>query len=616
MSDSPLPIPLAGTAAGRAASRAATASALPLPAVPTAADLLARIDTWTDLTESGRKVYVNAVRCYCKALGRRAKPELVPMPPAAVLAFMDKASPAELDLKPSSLRNVRSALRVVFRRVGLLAPVRRAAPIASPAWAALVDALPARFQPHRLRAFCAWCDAEGIPSEAVTSATLHRYLDHRTATHGGPNLRNDMAEVARQWNRMIEAVPGWPATRLALAPVEGRLVTPAFSDYPPELRADIAAFERWAGTSTTDDLLAEGAGEPFSKATLRSRLTALRLLLWALTETGTPREAITSLDPLLEPVSLVRALQHHRTRLGVQRSVHLGQMAAAVQAVMAFRRIEGQRAQSLRAIFAKVRPPAQREVTPKVADMLEALSQPAARHALLHLPSTLMAEAARLQAGWTTRRGEHRAPDPLGASWLAAKAVAVEILLHLPLRVADLARLRIGHELQLRQLRPNAWEARLRVETSKTGRVVETILGREGAALLRRYMDVFRPLGPNAESDWLFPSRDDPARPRTEHHFSEAIGTAVNAHCGVRVTVHGFRSFVACLILENNPHAWDDVQAVLGHSSLVMAQRHYARINRLAAGARLSEGLERQRRRLGRRPGPVINRGRDREAAR
>lgn len=103
--------------------------------------------------------------------------------------------------------------------------------------------------------------------------------------------------------------------------------------------------------------------------------------------------------------------------------------------------------------------------------------------------------------------------------------------------------------------------------------------------------------------------------PRAENHFSEAIAREVLRVVGVRVTALGFRSFVACMILEHDPHAWTDVAAVLGHTSLLTAQKHYAWVNRLAAAERLSAGLRRQRKQLERvrhRPCPAVRAARGR----
>ncbi|MFC7694901.1 hypothetical protein ACFQY5_40935 [Paeniroseomonas aquatica] len=63
----------------------------------------------------------------------------------------------------------------------------------------------------------------------------------------------------------------------------------------------------------------------------------------------------------------------------------------------------------------------------------------------------------------------------------------------------------------------------------------------------------------------------------------------------MRVNVHAFRAFAAALILEDNPHAIEDIRALLGHASFEVALRHYRRTNRKGAGERLSEAISKRR---------------------
>ncbi|WP_333673587.1 hypothetical protein [Elioraea tepidiphila] len=384
--------------------------------------------------------------------------------------------------------------------------------------------------------------------------------------------------------------------------------TPAFSTYPETLQADLARLRAWCASSAAHDLEAEGPAQALAPATIRVRETCIRLLLWALIETGTPQAEITSLRCLVDRATAARALKFHRERLGAQRSGHLSGLADAVQLLLAFYRVDGEASAVMRKMLAKLRPAAQREIREEVAQTLDALSEPGRRARLLAMPQALMREARALRDGVDPLTRGQRAPDTDRAVWLAGIAVAIEIELHLPLRVLDLSHLRLGETIALTEARRGRWEARIRVQTSKTGRLVEARLDGESAGLVREYVEHFRPLARQAGTAWLFPSRDHADRPRAAHHFSEAIAREVLRLVGVRVTAHGFRSFVACMILEHDPQAWTDVSAVLGHTSLLTGQGHYVRIHRLAAAERLSAGLRRQRKQLERVAPPPLPR--------
>lgn len=200
-----------------------------------------------------------------------------------------------------------------------------------------------------------------------------------------------------------------------------------------------------------------------------------------------------------------------------------------------------------------------------------------------------------MRNGWTTKKLMNHPPKPMEACWMAALAAAIEIELALPLRTHDLSRLRLDHELRFVDIgRGKPAEIRIRVVANKNGRIVETVLHDEAAAILTEYIEKFRPIGPNPATEWLLPNRARTEIPRTKNGFSEAIADTVADHTGVRVNVQAFRAFAATWILEDNPHALEDVRALLGHGSCEIADRHYRRHNRAAAAERVSEGLARR----------------------
>jgi integrase len=182
-------------------------------------------------------------------------------------------------------------------------------------------------------------------------------------------------------------------------------------------------------------------------------------------------------------------------------------------------------------------------------------------------------------------------------NWMAALAVAIEIELHLPLRILDLTRLRLGQELFVTRASGRSLpEVHLRVVANKNGRLVETWLRGEAARLVVEYLEDFRPLGPHPTTAWVFPNRDREDGARAEGGFSEAIADIIHEHTGVRVNVHAFRAYAAALILEDNPHALEDVRVLLGHSAFEIALKHYRRANRQGAAQRVSEAISKRRR--------------------
>ena len=119
----------------------------------------------------------------------------------------------------------------------------------------------------------------------------------------------------------------------------------------------------------------------------------------------------------------------------------------------------------------------------------------------------------------------------------------------------------------------------------------------EAAGLVAEYLRSFRPLGPHPATAWVFRTCDREDRPRAKNGFSEAIADTIHEHTGVRVNVHAFRAFAAARILDDHPHAIEDIRVLLGHTSFEVALRHYRRTNRQGAAHRLSEAISKRRRR-------------------
>ena len=554
---------------------------------PTVAEALAAVAGWDDLALPRRKSLSTALRTYCRLGGKRA-PETLRLDPARCLPEMDAAAPVALGISEQTLRNVRAGLRSVLRRLNLLAPVYRREAVSDPQWAGLIACLPSRFHPHRLRAFMEWCSGEGIAPDAVTPGALSDYLAHRVQARGGDNNRADVGEVARQWNKTGQVVEGWPPFQIALPPNEARPRALAFEAYPASLQEEVEHFLAWCVKDPEEDPYAEGAREPLSAATAEGRKKAIRLLLWGLVETGTAPESLTDIKVLIQVDTAKRTLLWHRRRLGGKPTGGLGLMADTLQTLAAHFGLKGLERDNLNRVLKVSRPKRQTEITQRTADLLDRLTDPLVRARLFSLPARLMREARRDRDGWTSEKGVNHPPKPVDACWVAALAVAVEIELRLPLRLQDLTCLKIDQELRITQTGRQRAQAHLRVVTSKTGAVVETLFPEKVVALLQEYLVEFRPLGPHPETSWLFPHRDSHERPRSKGGFGAAIAEVIEKHTGVRLNVHGFRALVACLILEDDPNAIEDVRAMLGHSYYDMINRHYARSGRRGAAERTS----------------------------
>ena len=562
----------------------------------TVAEAITAVRGCADLSAHRRSTITSTLRAVARLAGKPA--EAVRFDPGELLTLLERARPVTLGVKVGTFINYGIALRQVLRRFGLLAPERiRPQKADHPAWTELLSRLPGGQDFLRLRSFIGFCASEGIAPEEVGGMTLETYSQHRTATRGGGTSGNHARRVASQWNHASRDIEGWPAVRLGVTGQTLHRSAP-FEAYPPGLQEGVAAYVAGIGAPSGGGggLYTGPQHRVVKPSTVTNHRYNLRRLLWGAVQGGIPMAEIDSLDVVISTRFVKTALDWHYRRAGEQVTTDLGHLATTVASVAQYLELPPGEWGKLKALLKPAAPKQRTEMTERNAALLDKLDDPTIRAALLHAPSPLLKRAARLRDGWTDRKDVFHPPRPVDAGWLAGLAVAIEILLHAPLRRSDLQALRLGEELILTSRGRGRWSGTVRVATSKTGKLVEFPLGDETIARIRDYLENYRPALPNADMNWVFPGQVSAGRPREKASFATAITEILHDVIGIRVNPHAFRAFVGALILERNPHAIDDLRAVLGHSSLETALMFYRRNDQRAAAIRLSATVSQERR--------------------
>jgi integrase len=583
---------VAGRKAVRACKRTGKAG---LPAIPGV------IDTWVDLTPSRRRDLRTAVTM----LGRAAGKDLAAIPFTAqeVRAILGATTPAACGLSDATFKAYRGWIAHVLKRLGLMQE-RRSAGDLLPAWASLVSSMTDDKAWIRLRAFVRHCSALGVAPSEVEDATLAAYLEHLRQGDIRGTARDTVRRVARTWNKAIETIPGWPAQGLSPPVSEPRQYSLPFGSYPPSLQADVEAFRLRLTLMDGDKLYPEdedqdlGPSVPLRPASVRTRTNAVRLLLAAAVQTGMAAEAITSLSVLVQRDRAKAILDWHWRRAGKRTTDHTGVLSDTLRVLAKHHvRLPPEDLARLLPVLKKAKPPKRSTMTSKNATVLRELEDPVRRAKILHLPAHLMRLAHRTRAGWVDARGGEHVPPRHEAARLAALAVAIEIELHAPMRIENLAALRLGQHLKKLDVRGTDYtHIAVQAEETKTGVPFEWPLEKDTAALLADYVSRFRPILPNASGTCLFPSKVRTDRPRSKNGLGKAITTAIHKHVGVRMTTHQFRAFAGALLIEDNPHAIEDLRLILGHSTLATALAYYKAWAPKDAAARFGRLISSKRR--------------------
>jgi integrase len=584
---------VAGRKETRACRRTGKAGLAAIPGV---------IDTWVDLRPSRRC----NLRTSVTMLARAARRDLAAIAFTAeeVRAILAATTPAACGLSDATFKAYRGLIAYVLMRLGLMEERRRAGDLL-PAWASLVRAMTDDKAWIRLRAFVRHCSALGVAPDDVDDAMLATYLEHLHQSDIRNTARDTVRRVARAWNKAVETVLAWPAQRLSPPPSDTRQYALPFESYPPSLQADAEAFrDRLSGANRKGLFQNDGPRRPLRPRSVETRMVALRLALAGLVHSGVPPERVTSLAMLLESDNLQALLNWHHARGGGKVGAHLGVIGATL-AVLARHHVKlpPDRLGPVLDDLKQVRPPKQRFMTAKNERRLRQFDDPQHLADLLHLPNVLFAEAERIRDGAPAGPdGERRPPRPREAAWLAAAALAIEIEFCCPLRLANLASLRLGVHL-LRLGRDARRITHIMIEGdpaddqgTKNHDPIRWPVSAALADALDRYLEGFRPMaGRGAGSDWLFPHRDRADIHRDRGGLATAIVDAVHRRAGVRVNVHLFRAFCGSLVLEENPEAIGDLQMLLGHRTLEVSMTFYRSRRPDRAAGRLADIVERRR---------------------
>jgi hypothetical protein len=502
----------------------------------TAVMALDAIASWQELSDQRRRNLQTAVRMLARAFGRPL--ETIGMEPKAIAARLDATGPVACGLSPSSFTTYRAMLRDVLRRLGVLDPKGGAREPLPDAWQSLIGALPGRLGGFRLGRFARFCASLGLGPAQVADATLAAYFAHLQSVDMKATARDNVRRVADDWNRAAGTIPGWPCVRLASPEADARQYTFPFSDFPSAFQTDVARFQRRLTREPGEPLFADGPNAQLRPASVQSRMVSLRGAAAALVHSGVPIAAVTSLSVLVEPANARKIMEFHFTRAGDRRSHVLGSVADTLRILGKYHcaLTADDRAQLL-ADTKQAKPRKQAGMTAKNSSRLMALEDPVRRACLLHLPEHLLREATKKRDGWTDRRGVEHLPREKEAAWLAGVAAAIEIVLHCPLRIENLAGLRIGQHLLAEGSRGGRiTHLRIMPESTKNEVLIEWPIGRETSAFLDRYIREFRLLLQHAGGDWLFPARNGADMGRRKgglavamkHEVHRAIGVAMN----------------------------------------------------------------------------------------
>jgi integrase len=523
------------------------------------ADAIRLIQEASGLPDAVRQQWACALRRIADGLDRPL--ELIPARWTSIRFQVEKLHHARMDLAFKTLANHRSNVRAALRWIaGEKGLPTRGAPL-DERWAKLRDAIRDKGLRARLYGLMRYASAKGIAPEAVTDSVLEAYLRYRAETTALGAGVADSRSIARSWNRCGDEIPAWPRIRL----LEQQLPTDpnalVWDEVPQSLRREIDAY--LAGLSKKRRSASGKRWQPAKASTIRTRGAELRAFVRQTVRIGVRLDELTSLSRLLDPDLVERVIESYREQNGGEPktyTIELGwKLLSIARQTGCLNEPDLERLDELRAELEDYR---QDGMTEKNMAVIRQVMTASVWSEVLRVPALLMQEARDL-----------RQQAPVKAAVRAQLAVAIGILTVAPVRLGNLARIRLEENL-IRPAGPLApyWLVFPHYDVKNRVRL-EFDLKERLTGLIEEYVHDHRPaLLRGSNEAWLFPGES--RRHKGLATLGEQITDAVADRVGIRVTPHQYRHAAAALIIRATQD-YELARQVLGHKNLRTTIRFY-----------------------------------------
>ena len=541
----------------------------------TLADVLARLTELDDLPRQRRHDFASAVRRVADLIGMPASD--IPADAPTLRRRLALLTPAGAGMTERRFRNVLSLLTAALSLVGASVARNRSLHKLSPAWTALLGRVGDRYERARLSRFFGFATARGVEPEAVSDAEVECFAQHLANNSLVERQTQIVRDLCLAWNRCAADIENWPAVRLTV-PNRRRDYALKIEDYPASFGADIMAY---LNHLSGEDLFAETGRHAASPTTIKDVRLRILEIAAAQVVSGRATDAIKTLADLVTPEAIKTALTFFWSRNGKRKTGQIHNFSLlAVNIAKHWVKAPPAELEALKIIRRQV-DPGHSGMTGRNRQRLRQFDDPETLRRLIELPYEVLRSLPK--------DGE----VSFDLAIRMQSAVAVAILQIAPLRVKNLAGLRLGlHITQTRQ--GGARHLVIPGQEVKNG----APLSFELPESLREIMDVYvkrcRPALAVDAGGYLFPARKGGAK--TPAQLAAQIKRMIVRETGIDLNVHAFRHLAARIFLRENPGEYESVRLLLGHKDLNTTVRAYCGLEQADAFRRLDALIGRHRR--------------------
>jgi integrase len=527
--------------------------------------VLERLAANASLSASRKRDLRSAVTSFAKL--RDQAPSAIPLDLAAIRHALDHMEPAWAKISRKRWQNIRSGVAAAIAASGLRPMLKTSDLPLDKVWARLLVRAPRRIR-LRLMRFGRWASLHGIRPEAVNDRTIARFIAELEAATLVRGLRHVPRAVSKAWNALV-AFHKAVGLRPVAVPASRRVLQRVpWKELPASIRADADQYLTWA---SVPDPLADGArARALGSQTLRLQRDHIHSAASAAVAAGIPLEKFTSLACLVKPETFRALLRHRWQEDGRKLSAYTHGIAITLIAIaLEWVKAPADSIATLKALRSKLGT-LPSGLTPKNQNLLRTFDDPRLLADLVQLPDRV----------WHTAR--RRLPGSKRSFVDLQSALAIDLLIHVPLRIQNLASLKFGTHLHWPQGRHKPALLSIGETETKNGVQLEFEIPTALADRLRAFREEIAPMVIGERPETIFVTWK--GTPKLPPAVQIAVEKTVLRYLGVKITPHQFRHLAAKIVLDSNPGAYELVRQLLGHTSLRTTTAFYAGIDTRRAG--------------------------------
>jgi integrase len=533
----------------------------PIPVAAASAtlqDVVDRLASDPSLAANRNRDLRSAVVTIGKLVGQPLRQ--IPLDLAEIRRVLDGTVPAQVKVSAKRWANLRSDLAAAIAASGLHPILTTGKLKLDRPWSSLFGPISDLRIRNGLCRFARWASLRRITPAEVDAAIVERFIAELKASTLVRNLADRKGGVIRSWNVLakLQASAGPQISPIKIsrpAPIRMR-----WESLPPPFQQDVASYLTWA--SVPDPLDEHARARALSPGTLRLRRDQIHSAAAAAIAAGTEMSDLASLASLVEPETFKKILRQCWERDGRKLSAYTHGVAGTLIAIAReWVRVPAEILAKLKALRAKLGS-LLAGMTEKNRATLRKFDDPRLLTALIEVPDKLWRRARRDLA--TSRRPFIDLQS----------ALAIDLLLHAPVRMENLSSLRFGEHIHWPQGRGKPALMRFGLDETKNEVQLEFEISAELGERLWTYREEIAPKVTGSRPDAVFVTWA--GKPKTQAALSIAIERTVLRNIGIKITPHQFRHICAKIILDANPGAHELVRQLLGHLNLKTTTNYYA----------------------------------------